>query len=109
MTKLKPMKFERDQYGSWIHPVYAETWEVLFEDIEWLNTEQAETFKNALGVDFKYLQLESDPNISYEEWDRMHKECDLSKWNPEIPEGYFEVGYWFTEDDAVAVFAKEKE
>ena len=110
MTKLKPMKFERNQYGCWMHPVYGETWKELFGDErEWLSGEQAELFKTTLGVDLKFLELECDKNVSIEEWDRMHKELDLSKWTPEIPEGYFEVGYWFTEDDAVAVFAQEKE
>lgn len=109
MSKLKltPMQFERDQYGSWTHPVYAETWRELFGDAECLTTGEASLFMKTLGVDLKHLTLDSDPNVSLEEWERMHEEVDLSDWNPEVPEGYFEVGYWFTEDDAVAVFAKE--
>lgn len=108
MAKLKPMKVERDQYGCWIHPVYNETWNELFEDCERLNTEHAKLLNDTLGVYFKYTKLGDDPKISYEEWERMHEECDLSNWKPKLPKGYFEVGYWFTEDDAVAVFAKEK-
>lgn len=111
MSKLKltPMPFERDYCGCWVHPTYTETWEKLFGDTECLERDEYELLLKTLGVDLKYLTLDSDPNVSLEEWERMHEEVDLSDWNPEVPEGYFEVGYWFTEDDAVAVFAKEKE
>lgn len=108
MSKLKPMRFERDKHGSWVHPVYEETWRELFGDVERLTVEQAATFMDALGVDLKHLTLESDPNITLDAWKNIHEEVDLSNWCPKIPEGYFEAGYWFTEDDAVAVFAKER-
>lgn len=91
--KLQPLPVERDAYGQWVHPVYQEEWYKTFED-DSPTEDQVDEFLLSLGVTVKTLHLEDI-------------EVDLTDWNPEIPEEYFLVGIWDTEDTPVAVFAKE--
>ena len=91
--KLQPLPVERDAYGQWVHPVYQEEWYKTFED-DSPTEDQVDEFLLSLGVTVKTLHLEDDA-------------VDLKDWNPEVPEGYFLVGIWDTEDTPVAVFAKE--
>ena len=91
--KLQPLPVDRDAFGQWVHPVYQEEWYKTFED-DSPSEAQVDEFLLSLGVTVKTLHLEDDA-------------VDLTDWNPEIPEGYFLVGIWDTEDTPVAVFAKE--
>ena len=104
--KLQPLPVERDAYGHWVHPVYQEEWYKTFED-DSPSEAQVDEFLLSLGVVVKTLHLEDDDKSK--EFNKRYEdgEGDLTDWNPEIPEGYYLVGIWDTEDTPVAVFAKE--
>lgn len=105
VIKLKPLPVERDAYGQWVHPVYQEEWYKTFGD-DSPSQEQAEAFCRDLGVIVETKHLEDDYNAS--EFNKRYEdgEGDLTDWNPEVPEGYFLVGIWDTDNTPVAVFAK---
>ena len=105
--RLEPVEVIRDGMGQFVHPTYHKYWADCFGDVEHITNEQYHNMLDELGVVAKHIYLSCD-DIDYETVDHLMEQADITEWNPTIPEGYFVVGYWFTEDDAVAVFAKHK-
>ena len=108
IKQLKPVEVVRDSYGEFVHPEYQKYWYDNFDGADRITKEQSNNLLNDLNVEIKTTKLEDDTSVSEEILEEIMESCNLSKWTPETPEGYFVVGYWFNEDSAVAVFAKEK-
>jgi len=103
--QLKPAEIVRDEYGSWMHPEYREYLEKHHENQEWINQSEWNELKRHFNIETTSLHLEG--SVSGDEWEHIMDACDLSKWDPIAPHGFFLIDIHFTEDDAVAVFARE--
>ena len=49
-----------------------------------------------------------EASVSSDDFDEIMDGCDLSKWNPIAPHGFFLFSINFTEDGAEAIWAKAK-
>ena len=63
-------------------------------------------FKSDFNVETVTLWMES--SVSSDDWDSMMDDCDISKWDPIAPHGFFLIDIGFSEDDAYALFARPK-
>lgn len=92
---LKPEKVEFDKYGQWLHPTLAAEEK---EDVP------ISEYESAQGMEFKFIVLDDD---LWEKWGNGQP-VDLSKWNPDPPEGegWFPICFTENEDCAFAGFAR---
>ena len=81
IKQLNPAEVIRDETGSWIHPEYL-------------------AYINTLNDDSDF--------ISNDDWESMMDDCDITKWNPIAPHGFFLIDIGFSEDDGYALFARTK-
>jgi hypothetical protein len=49
-----------------------------------------------------------ESSVSSDDWESMMDDCDISKWDPIAPHGFFLIDIGFSEDDAYALFARPK-
>ncbi|USR72553.1 hypothetical protein [Acinetobacter junii] len=49
-----------------------------------------------------------ESSVSSDDWESMMDDCDISKWEPIAPHGFFLIDIGFSEDDAYAIFARPK-
>ncbi len=103
--QLKPAEIIRDEYGQWIHPEISKYWDDNFGYAEYIKSEDWERLKNYFNIQTVAFHL--DGSVSDDDYEKMMDECDLSKWDPIAPTGFFLMSISFTEDDAVAIFARE--
>ena len=47
-------------------------------------------------------------HVNPDDWETMMDACDITKWNPIAPNGFFLIDIHFSEDDAYALFARNK-
>ena len=104
--KLEPMKVVRDQMGTWTHPVYSEYMNKHLENDEYVSREEWEKFKSYFGVDTALFWMES--SVNSDDWETMMDDCDITQWDPIAPNGFFLIDINFSEDDAYAIFARNK-
>ena len=106
INQLKPAEIVRDEYGSWIHPEYSKYLDQHHKNQEWLSQDEWNQVKRYFNIETVQFYLEAC--VSEDTWEKMMDDTDLSEWNPVAPDGFFLMDIHFTEDDAVAVFAREK-
>ena len=104
--QLKPVEIKRSEFGEWIHPQVGKYWDEMFgSDIEHIGGEEWKELKRYFNIQTVTLHLES--SVSDDDYEEIIDGCDLSKWDPIAPNGFFLMSINFTEDGADAVFARE--
>ena len=106
MNKLEPMEVIRTEMGTWTHPEYAKYLAEKFDDAEWIDQKDWDNFRKELNIDTVTFWMES--TINSDDWEIMMDECDITKWDPIAPNGFFLIDINFSEDDAYAIFARNK-
>ena len=106
VKKLEPMDVIRSEMGTWTHPVYSEYLDKNLENEEYVSREEWEKFKNHFNVDTVTFWMES--SVNSDDWEIMMDNTDITKWNPIAPNGFFLIDINFSEDDAYAIFARNK-
>ena len=106
IKKLNPVEIKRDETGSWIHPEFLKYLNSLEDDAEFITNEDWRKFKSDFNVETVTLWMES--SVSSDDWESMMDKCDMSKWDPIAPHGFFLIDIGFSEDDAYALFARPK-
>lgn len=104
INQLKPVEVVRDEYGSWIHPEYRKYLDEHHENQEWLSQSEWDAIKRHFNIETVSFYLESC--TSMDDWEKMMENADLTDWKPIAPNGFFLMDIHFTEDDAIAVFAR---
>ncbi len=105
LKQLEPAEIVRDKYGSWMHPEYREYLDKHYNNQEWISQIECDELKRHFNIITTKFYLEA--SVSADIHEEMMNACDLSKWDPIVPHGFFLIDIGFTEDDAEAVFAKE--
>ena len=105
-NKLEPTEIVRGEMGTWTHPVYGAYLDKVFSDKEYISREEWEEFKSHFGVDTVMFWMES--LVNSDDWEIMMDACDITKWDPIAPNGFFLIDINFSEDDAYAIFARNK-
>lgn len=106
IKQLNPVEVVRDETGSWIHPEFLNYLNSLEDDAEFITDEDWRKFKSDFNVETVTLWMES--SVSNDDWESMMDDCDISKWDPIAPHGFFLIDIGFSEDDAYAIFARPK-
>jgi hypothetical protein len=84
-NQLKPCEVVRNRFGCWVHPVYI---------------------KRHFNIETVTFWMES--SVNSDDWETMMDDCDITKWEPIAPNGFFLIDINFSEDDAYAIFARNK-
>ena len=103
--KIEPTEVIRSEMGTWTHPVYSQYLET-FGDAEFISQEQWDALKKHFNIDTVTLWMES--SVSGDDWEVMMDNTDITKWEPIAPNGFFLIDINFSEDDAYAIFARNK-
>lgn len=103
--QLEPAEIIRSEMGTWTHPVYSQYLETL-GDSEFISQEQWSDFKKHFDIDTVTLWMES--SVNSDDWEIMMDNTDITKWDPIAPTGFFLIDISFSEDDAYAIFARNK-
>lgn len=106
LKKLEPMDVIRSEMGTWTHPVYMEYINEELGDIEFMTKDEWDSLRNHFNVDTVTFWMES--SVNSDDWETMMDDCDITKWNPIAPNGFFLIDINFSEDDAYAIFARNK-
>ena len=106
IKQLNPVEVVRDETGSWIHPEFLNYLNSLEDDAEFITDEDWRKFKSDFNVETVTLWMES--SVSSDDWGSMMDDCDITKWDPIAPHGFFLIDIGFSEDDAYAIFARSK-
>ena len=107
INQLLPVEVERNNHGEWIHPEVGGYWESNFgADIESITGADWDELKRHFNIVTVKMYLET--SVSSDDFDEIMDGCDLSKWNPIAPHGFFLFSINFTEDGAEAIWAKAK-
>ena len=106
MNKLEPMEVIRTEMGTWTHPEYEKYLAEKFDNAEWIDQKDWYNFRKELNIDTVTFWMES--TINSDDWEIMMDECDITKWDPIAPNGFFLIDINFSEDDAYAIFARNK-
>ncbi|WP_166167917.1 hypothetical protein [Acinetobacter sp. SA01] len=106
VKQLEPMDVIRSEMGTWTHPVYSAYMGENLGNKEYISPGEWEDFKRHFNIDTVTFWMES--SINYDDWEAMMDDCDITKWNPIAPNGFFLIDINFSEDDAYAIFARNK-
>lgn len=106
IKQLNPAEVIRDETGSWIHPEYLAYLNTLNDDSDFISNDDWVELKRHFNVETITLWMES--SVSSDDWESMMDDCDITKWNPIAPHGFFLIDIGFSEDDAYAIFARPK-
>ena len=104
--QLEPMEIIRSEMGTWTHPVYMEYSNEVLGDIEFMTKDEWDALRNHFNVDTVTFWMES--SVNSDDWEIMMDDCDITKWDPIAPNGFFLIDINFSEDDAYAIFARNK-
>lgn len=104
--QLEPMEIIRSEMGTWTHPVYMEYNNEVLGDIEFMTKDEWDALRKHFNVDTVTFWMES--SVNSDDWETMMDDCDITKWNPIAPNGFFLIDINFSEDDAYAIFARNK-
>ena len=107
INQLMPVEDVRNSHGEWIHPEVDAYWESNFgADTESISGDDWNELKRHFNIVTVKMYLEA--SVSSDDFDEIMDGCDLSKWNPIAPHGFFLFSINFTEDGAEAIWAKAK-
>ena len=104
--QLEPMEIIRSEMGTWTHPVYQSYLDEAIGDKEYISLGDWCDFKTKFNVDTVIFWMES--SVNSDDWETMMDNTDITKWNPIAPNGFFLIDINFSEDDAYAIFARNK-
>lgn len=104
--QLEPMDIIRSEMGTWSHPVYTDYINKIMGDLEYISRSGWDAFKSHFDVDTVTFWMES--SINSDDWEIMMSDYDITKWEPIAPNGFFLIDINFGEDDAYAIFARNK-
>ncbi|MGO3385362.1 MAG: hypothetical protein ACTIMQ_11600 [Acinetobacter guillouiae] len=106
INQLKPVEVVRDEYGSWIHPEYRKYLDDHFGDKESISLSEWHELKRYFNIQTVSLWLSA--SVSEDDFEEIMEmeNADLTDWKPIAPNGFFLMDIHFTEDDAIAVFAR---
>lgn len=105
INQLKPAEIIRDGMGAWSHPDYLAYLNKYHSDEEFISSEAWGAMLDHFNVETVVFYLES--SVSSDDWEIMMDNCDITKWDPIAPNGFFLIDINFSEDDAYALFARE--
>lgn len=105
INQLKPAEVIRNEMGTWSHPDYCSYLDKYHADEEVISSEAWGAMLSYFNVETVVFFLES--SVSSDDWEIMMDDCDISKWNPIAPDGFFLIDIHFGEDDAYALFARQ--
>ena len=77
----------------------------LESESDFFTNEEWAELKRHFNIETVTLWMES--SVSNDDWESMMDDCDITKWDPIAPHGFFLIDIGFSEDDAYAIFAKE--
>ena len=107
INQLMPVEDVRNSHGEWIHPDVGAYWESNFgADTESISGDDWNELKRHFNIVTVKMYLEA--SVSSDDFEEIMDDCDLSKWNPIAPHGFFLFSINFTEDGAEAIWAKAK-
>lgn len=106
VKQLEPAEIIRSEMGTWTHPEYAKYLAEKFDDAEWIDRKDWGELKRHFNIDTATFWMEG--HVNPDDWETMMDACDISKWNPIAPNGFFLISIHFSEDDAYALFARNK-
>ncbi|MCU4309532.1 hypothetical protein [Acinetobacter radioresistens] len=103
---LEPIEIIRSEMGTWTHPAFSEYMNENLKNEEYVSSDEWKKFKNHFDVDTVTFWMES--SVSPDDWEIMMDDSDITKWEPIAPNGFFLIDINFSEDDAYAIFARNK-
>ena len=78
----------------------------LESESDFFTNEEWAELKRHFNIETVTLWMES--SVSNDDWESMMDDCDITKWDPIAPHGFFLIDIGFSEDDAYAIFARPK-
>ena len=106
IKQLNPVEVVRDETGSWIHPEFLNYLNSLESEADFFTDEEwVELMRH---FNFETVTLWMKSSVSSDDWESMMDDCDITKWDPIAPHGFFLIDIGFSEDDAYAIFARSK-
>ena len=105
INQLKPAEIIRDEMGTWSHPDYLAYLVKYHSDEEVISSEAWGAMLDHFNGETVIFYLES--SVSSDDWEIMMDNCDITKWDPIAPNGFFLIDIAFSEDDAYALFARK--
>lgn len=106
VKQLEPAEVVRDECGQWAHPDYVAYLEKHHSNQEWLSEDEVAELKRYFNIDTVSIWMES--SVNSDDWEIMMDSADITKWDPLAPTGFFLIDIYFSEDDACAIFARNK-
>lgn len=104
--QLEPAEIVRSEMGTWTHPEYSKYLAEKFDGKERISRDEWDELKRHFNIDTVTLWMEGSANP--DDWEIMMDDCDITKWDLIAPNGFFLVDINFSEDDAYAIFARNK-
>lgn len=106
IKQLEPAEIVCSEMGTWTHPDYVAYLDNHHSNQEWLSEDEVTELKRYFNIDTVTLWMES--SINSDDWEIMMDDSDITKWDPIAPTGFFLIDINFSEDDAYAIFARNK-
>ena len=106
LKQLEPAEIVRSEMGTWTHPEYSKYLTEKFDGAEWIDQKDWDELKRYFNIDTVTLWMEGC--VNGDDWEAMMDDCDITKWDPIAPNGFFLIDIHFGEDDAYALFARNK-
>lgn len=106
IKQLTPVEIKRDETGSWIHPDFLSYLNALESEADFFTNEEWAELKRHFNIETVTLWMEA--SVAVDDWEEMMDDCDITKWDPIAPAGFFLMDIGFGEDDAYAIFARAK-
>lgn len=104
--QLEPVEIIRGEMGTWTHPVYSSYVSENLDGKEYISRDEWDQLKNHFNIQTVTYWMEG--HVNPDEWEKMMDACDISTWDPIAPHGFFLIDIHFGEDDAYALFARNK-
>ena len=104
--KLEPTEIVRGEMGTWTHPVYSKYLSENLDGKERVDRDEWEQLKSYFGIQTVTYWMEG--HVNPDDWERMMDASDITDWDPIAPTGFFLIDIHFSEDDAYALFARNK-
>ncbi|MEG2273366.1 MAG: hypothetical protein RSC05_13945 [Acinetobacter sp.] len=105
--QLKPSEINRDETGSWIHPEFLNYLNTLASEADFFTREEWTELERHFNIEAT-VTFWMESSVSSDDWESMMDDCDITKWDPIAPHGFFLIDIGFSEDDAYALFARTK-
>ena len=106
IKQLEPAEIIRSEMGTWTHPVYSNYLGETLYGKEHIGRGEWEQLKNHFNIQTVTYWMEG--HVNPDDWEKMMDASDISGWDPIAPIGFFLIDIHFSEDDAYALFARNK-